>query len=898
MSVPKTSDEIRQAFLDFFEEMGHEIVESGPLVPVGNTTLLFTNAGMNQFADALLGLEKRSYSRAASAQKCMRVSGKHNDLENVGPSDRHHTFFEMLGNFSFGDYFKNEAIEYAWMFIRDVLKLSEERLWVTVHVSDDEAAELWKKYLAPERILRFDKDNFWEMGDVGPCGPSSEIFYYNGPLEEQDASGVNVSDDYLEVWNLVFMQYDRAADGTLTPLPMQSIDTGMGLERISQVVQDVKSNYDTDLFLPILDRIQQILGDSDEQRAEKWIGYRVIADHGRAATFLIADGVLPGNEGRAYVLRLILRRALRYGKMIGFDGPFIAEVAKAVIEKMGPHYTELREREDFILEALRKEEAAFQRTLDRGLALLEELIAELREEGKRVIPGEEAFRLYDTYGFPYDLTKDIAEENDFVIDRAGYDRAMAQQKARSKEGGAFDVDRWTEHYRRLADELPESEFVGYDYGGMLEKVPVQVVAIVDPETGEQLDEAATGREVDLLLNRTPFYAESGGQVADTGIVVTEYGRALVEDVQKPIPSVVAHRATVVSGTIRRGENGIATVDVERRWDIMRNHTATHLLHRALRDVLGEHAQQRGSLVAPDYLRFDFNHLSKLTVEQLEQIEREVNEQVRTDLAVQAEVMPLEEAKEHGATMLFGEKYSDVVRVISLCDDTQPDVGARPYSQELCGGTHLLRTGQVGTFLITGEQSTGQGVRRITAVTGRAAEELIREQRKLLRALSRLVGAQQPEQIEERIEKMQEEMAELDQQFQALQREMSRGQLDALLDRVEQVDGVEVLAARVTANSVDDMREMSDWLRDKLGTAFVVLGAEVNHRPLFVAAATPDVVERGGHAGKLVGQVAKVVGGGGGGRPDFAQAGGRDASNLVKALEVVPDLVQEQLTNGS
>ncbi len=824
MSVPKTSDEIRQAFLDFFHEMGHEVVDSSSLVPAGNTTLLFTNAGMNQFADALLGLEKRPYNRATTAQKVMRVSGKHNDLENVGPSDRHHTFFEMLGNFSFGNYFKKEAIGFAWMFVTEVLQLDKTRLWVTVHTSDDEAAQLWTKHVAPERILRFGKDNFWEMGDTGPCGPSSEIFYFIGPLEEQKASGVNVEDEYLEVWNLVFMQYDRSADGTLTPLPMQSIDTGMGLERISQVAQGVKSNYDTDLFLPILDRIQQLLGDTDEQRAEKWIGYRVIADHARAGTFLVSEGVLPGNEGRAYVLRLILRRALRYGKKIGFEGPFIAEVARAVIAKMGGHHSELRAREGFILEALSKEEAAFQRTLDRGLTLLDELMGGLREQGKAVIPGAEAFRLYDTFGFPYDLTKDIAEENDFSLDRAGFDQAMAEQRRRSREAGTFDVDQWAEQYRRMADDLPRTTFLGYDYG-QLSETPVQIVAIIDPESGARLDEAATGSEVDLLLDRTPFYAESGGQVTDTGIVETEYGRALIEEVQKPILGILAHRATVVSGTLRRGEKARATVEAERRWDIMRNHTATHLLHRALRDILGEHAQQKGSLVAPDYLRFDFNHLDRVSEAQLAQIEQEVNRQVRADLEVRSEEMAIDEAKQRGATMLFGEKYGDQVRVVSLCEEGSRDAGA-PYSQELCGGTHLLRTGQIGTFLITGEQSTGQGVRRITAVTGREAEAVIRAQRELLRTLSRRVGAQQPEQLAERIDKMQQEMAERDRQLAALQRELTRGQLDALLGRVEQVEGVQVLAARVEASSADTMREMSDWLRDKLGSAFIVLGAEV------------------------------------------------------------------------
>ena len=894
MSIPKTSDEIRQAFLDFFHEMSHEVVDSSPLVPAGNNTLLFTNSGMNQFSEALLGLEKRPYNRATTSQKCMRVSGKHNDLENVGPSDRHHTFFEMLGNFSFGDYFKKEAIEFGWMFLTEVVKLPKERLWVTVYTDDDEAAELWLKHVEPDRILRFGKsENFWEMGETGPCGPCSEIFYYAGPLSEQDGpSGVNVKDEYLEVWNLVFMQYDRAADHTLSPLPAQSIDTGMGLERITQVVQGVTSNYDTDLFIPILDRIQVLLGDSDEERAEKWIGYRVIADHTRAVTFLIAEGVLPGNEGRAYVLRLILRRALRYGKMIGFEGPFIADVAKAVIEKMGHHYKQLPEQEAFVLEVLRQEEAAFQRTLDRGLALLNELMVDLRAQGKNIIPGAQAFRLYDTFGFPYDLTEDIAKENDFKVDRAGYDQAMAAQKARARAAGTFNVDEWAEHYRRMADELPQTEFLGYDYS-QLSDVPVQVVTIVNPDTGERLDEAAEGSEVELILDRTPFYAESGGQIADTGLIESEYGRALVQDVQKPVPGVYAHRVTLVRGTIRRGERAWATVDAERRWDIMRNHTATHLLHQALHDTIGNHALQKGSLVAPDYLRFDFNHLKKVTDDELEQIERAVNEHIRADLAVSAQEMPIDEAKKLGATMLFGEKYGDVVRVLSLFDDV---TNADPYSQELCGGTHLLRTGQVGSFMITGEQSVSAGVRRITAITGRAAEEQVRQQRQLLRVVSDKVGAQQFDQLEQRIERLQQELSERNRELQALQREMAQGQIHNLLNQAQEINGIKVLAAQVEASDSNNLREMSDWLRDKLGSAIVVLGAAINNRPLLIAATTQDAIKRGAHAGKLIRPVAKAVGGGGGGRPNFAQAGGRNPAKLADALALVPDLVRQQL-NG-
>ncbi len=894
MSLPKTSDEIRQSFLDFFQEMNHEILDSSPLVPAGNNTLLFTNAGMNQFTDALLGLEKRPYNRATTSQKCMRVSGKHNDLENVGPSDRHHTFFEMLGNFSFGDYFKKEAIKFGWMFLTDVLQLSKERLWVTVYTDDDEAAELWLKHVPADRILRFGKsENFWEMGETGPCGPCSEIFYYIGPIEEQDgASGVNIKDEYLEVWNLVFMQYDRAADGTLSPLPAQSIDTGMGLERLTQVLQGATSNYGTDLFMPILDRIQELLGDSDEERAEKWVGYRVIADHARAVSFLITDGVLPGNEGRAYVLRLILRRALRYGKMIGFTGPFITEVAKTVIAKMGNHYTTLRESETFILEVLAREEEAFQRTLDRGISLLNDLMEGLRTENKSVLPGANVFQLYDTFGFPYDLTEDIAKENNFTVDRAGYDQAMAAQKARARAAGNFNVDQWAEYYRRMSDELPQTEFLGYDYT-QLSNVSVQVLAIINPDTGEQLDEAAEGSDVELILNCTPFYAESGGQVADTGLIEGEYGRAVVQDVQKPLPGVYAHRVTLVNGTIRRGERVSATVDAERRWDIMRNHTATHLLHQALHDTVGSHALQKGSLVSPDYLRFDFNHLQKVTDAELTQVEKIVNEYIRADLVIGAEEMSIDDAKKLGAMMLFGEKYGDRVRVLSLVNDLT-DQSA--YSQELCGGTHLLRTGQIGSFVITGEQSVSAGVRRITAITGRASEIQARTQRDLLSVVSEKVGAQQLDQLEQRIERLQEELATRNRELQALQREVAQGQIGNLLNQAQDVNGIHVLSVQVEANDSNNLREMSDWLRDKLGNSVIVLGAEINNRPLLVAATTSDAIKRGAHAGKLIRPIAKAVGGGGGGRPNFAQAGGRDVSKLAEALALVPDLVRKQL-NG-
>jgi alanyl-tRNA synthetase len=890
MTTPRTSDEIRSSFLDFFHELSHEMVDSSPLVPTGNnSTLLFTNAGMNQFTEALLGLEKRPYTRATTSQKVMRVSGKHNDLDNVGPSPRHQTFFEMLGNFSFGDYFKKEAIAYAWMFLTDVVKLDKDRLWVTVYNDDDDAAKYWEAHVAPERILRFGADdNFWSMGDTGPCGPCSEIFFYNGPIEEQDgAAGVNVSDDYLEVWNLVFMQYDRLADGSLQPLPATGVDTGMGLERITQVVQGVTNNYDTDIFISILDRIQQLLGDTAEQRQEKYIGYRVIADHARAVTHLISDGVLPGNEGRAYVLRLILRRALRFGKMIGFTSPFIGEVVKAVIAKMGTHYTQLKGQEAFIVEAVSREEAAFQRTLDRGLAMLDDIMGDLSKQGRTVIPGSVAFSLYDTHGFPYDLTRDIAAEKGFTIDRDGFDHAMAAQRTRSRAGDTFDVNQWAESYRRLADQLPRTDFIGYDYNRLTGE-SVMVQAIVDPATGTLLEEAATGSEVEFMLDVTSFYAESGGQVADTGTIETEYGRALVTDVQKPVggTNIVAHRATIVSGTIRRGERAAASVDVSRRYDIMRNHTATHLLHKALHHHLGNHATQRGSLVAPDYLRFDFNNLDKVSDTVLEAIEHEVNIAIRSDSAVSAQEMTLDDAKREGAMMLFGEKYGDVVRLVS--------VGDAGYSRELCGGTHLRHTGEIGMFLITREESISSGVRRIIAVTGNVAEQTVRQQRNTLRALANRLGASQSEQIESRLDKLQQDLDDSRKQLVILQRQLAAGQVGDLLAQAQEVNGVKVLAVQVPVNDANALRDMADRLRDKLGSAVVVLAADLNGKHQLLAAVTPDVVQRGGHAGNLIRELATRTGGKGGGRPDMAQAGVGDATALATALSEVGTLVARQL----
>ncbi|MFQ6058366.1 MAG: alanine--tRNA ligase [Anaerolineae bacterium] len=884
-----TSTEIRQAFLDFFASKGHAVVPSSSLIP-DDPTLLFTNAGMVQFKDLFLGLEKRSYTRATTAQKCMRVSGKHNDLENVGPSPRHHTFFEMLGNFSFGDYFKREAIHYAWELITQVYGLPADRLTFTVFEDDDEAFDVWHDEIdvPAERIHRMgEKTNFWMMADTGPCGPTSEIHWDWGPERctcgRPDCS-VALDNDcgrWLELWNLVFMQFDQAADGTRTPLPRPGVDTGLGLERIVSVMQGVYSNYETDLFVPLMDRVQELLGDTDAQRAEKIVGYRVIADHSRAMTFLIADGVLPGNEGRAYVLRMIMRRAMRFGKKLGFSGPFLGQIAQVVIETMGQHYHELVERREFVLQAIAQEEERFQRTLDVGLGLLEQVIAGVEARGETVIPGIEVFRLYDTYGFPPDLTRDVAEEHGLAIDQAGFEAAMAQQRERARRAAPFGWDEAEEFYRKL--NLPATRFLGYE----TLTAEGRILSLV--RDGVRVEEAGEGAQVEVVLDQTPFYAEAGGQVGDTGRLVAQGGELIeVTDTRSPLPGLHVHYGRVGAGVVRVGMTVRAEVDEERRWDIMRNHTATHLLHKALREVLGEHARQAGSLVAPDHLRFDFTHLAALTPEELTKIEARVNAKIRENLPVTATHTSYEEAIRAGAVALFGEKYGDVVRMVSIDE----------YTRELCGGTHLQATGQIGFFRLVSEASVGAGLRRIEALTGRGAEEDVRQRLALLeRTAAQLQAA--PTEVEEKVAALLEEFQQQRKEIARLRRELARRQVEALLGdalspsrgQVEEVQGVKVLAAQVEAADMDGLREMSDWLQDRLGSAVIVLGAVMKGRPGFVAAITPDLVERGLHAGKLVDQVARVTGGGGGGRPTMAQAGGKEADKIGEALELVKKLVR-------
>ncbi len=910
-----TGAEIRQSFLDFFAGKGHLIVPSASLVPVGDPTLLLTNAGMNQFKNIFLGLEEPRSRRVADVQKCMRVSGHLNDLEAVGPSPYHHTFFEMLGNWSFGDYYKKEAIGWAWELVTEWWGMEKDRLWATVFAddegnlpSDEEAYGYWlsETDVRRDHVLYFGrKDNFWSMGPTGPCGPCSEIHYDRGPeyCDKKDVPGhvCQVNGDcarFLEIWNLVFIQYDRDAEGVLHDLPAKHIDTGLGLERVTTLSQGVVANYDNDLFTPILCRVQELLGHSDAERQQQVVPYRVIADHGRAITFLVGDGVIPGNEGRNYVLRMILRRAARFGRKIGFAGPFLGEVAQVVIDHYGDHYRELRQRREFILNVIRQEEERFQRTLDVGLALLDQVMDDLRGQGETVIPGADAFRLYDTYGFPLDLTRDVAAERGFTVDEQGFAAALEEQRARGRAAQQFLLPDSQEIglYLRLLEDLKAQGRLGPDgvehpYD---ETVDLETIVLALVRNGELVDRVKEGDEVEVVLAATPFYVESGGQVSDTGILARYVGEEEtprweieVVDMAQPVPGLIVHKGKVLGGQPRVEDPVWALVDAARRMDIARNHTATHLLHSELRYILGEHVQQAGSLVAPDRLRFDFTHGAMLTQEQLDAVEQSVNDAILANYPLDVEHTTYHQAVSAGAMALFGEKYGEQVRVIKI---GWPD---EPFSQELCGGTHVQQTGDIGLFHIISETSVGAGVRRIEAVTGRAAQQLVQKRLAVLDAAAVHLGSP-PEEVDRAVLRLLAQLHEQQKTIADLRRELARLEVEALLHKVQQVAGAQVLAARTQAADVDTLREMTDWLRNRLGSVIVVLGTVINDRPSFVAAVTPDLVERGIKAGDVIKQVARVVGGGGGGRPTLAEAGGRDPGRLDEALALVPKVVREAL----
>jgi alanyl-tRNA synthetase len=900
-----TGAEVRQSFLDFFASKDHLIVPSAPLVPVGDATLLLTNAGMNQFRNAFLGLEEPRSPRVADAQKCMRVSGHLNDLEEVGASPYHHTFFEMMGNWSFGDYYKKEAIRWAWELVTGIWEMEKERLWVTIFEDDEgglgideEARGYWlsETDIVPEHIVPFGrKDNLWAMGATGPCGPCSEIHYDRGPefCDKQGEPGhiCQVNGDcprYLEFWNLVFMQYNR--------------DTGLGLDRVVTLSQGAVTNYETDLFRPIIERVQGLLGHSDQDVKENIVPYRVIADHGRAVTFLAGDGVIPGNEGRNYVLRMILRRAARFGRKLGLTQPFLGDVARVVIDTFGGYYDELRRRREFILNIIRQEEERFQRTLDTGLVILDQIMTELKDRGESVIPGVDAFRLYDTFGFPLDLTRDVGAEQGLTVDEKGFKTSLEEQRARGRASQQFVVLDGDElmAYAQLADDLRAQGRLGpdgvEDLARELLEVETTVLAIL--RDGEPVTQAREDQEIEIVTAATPFYVESGGQVADTGLLARyvegeeePLWDVEVVDVRAPVPGLILHVGRVLKGRPRVEDPAWAIVDAARRMDIARNHTATHLLHSELRYILGEHVQQAGSLVAPDRLRFDFTHGAMLTQQELDAVEQSVNDAILADYPLETEHTSYQEAISAGVTALFGEKYGDQVRVVKI------GVPEDEFSQELCGGTHVTHTGDVGLFRIVSEGSVGAGVRRIEAVTGRAAQQLVQRRLGVLDAAATHLGAQ-PEEVDRAVLRLMAELHDRQRETTELKRALARAEFEALLQQVREVEGVPVLSARVHGADLDMLREMSDWFRNQLGSVAVVLGVVIDGKPNFVAAVTPDLVGRGLHAGEMVRRVARIVGGSGGGRPTLAQAGGRDAKRLDEALSTVASVVTELLAGAS
>jgi len=890
--TPQTGNDIRRAFLEYFGRQGHTHVASSSLVPKADPTLLFTNAGMVQFKDVFTGGEQRPYRRAVTAQKCVRAGGKHNDLENVGRTARHHTFFEMLGNFSFGDYFKEAAVAFAWEFLTTTLGLPPERLWATIHEGDagmrlgpdEEARALWRRYVPDARIVACStKDNFWSMGDTGPCGPCSEIIYDQGPGmgcgRPTCAVGCDC-DRYLELWNLVFMQFERSGNGVLTPLPRPSIDTGAGLERLAAVLQGVASNFDSDLLRPIIGFMEDLSGVRYGAGPGTDVSLRVIADHARSTTFLVADGVLPSNEGRGYVLRRILRRGLRHGRLLGVDEPFMAKVTGRVVEVMQGAYPELAEAREHVARVTLAEEERFGHTLRVGLRLVESLVEQQKAQGAAAIPGAEIFRLYDTYGFPVDLLRDIASDHGLALDEPGFERAMAEQRTRARESwvGSGEV----EIPNGLKELIGKVRVEGLWYA--TRTAEARVVAILVGEAQQPADALEAGASGEVLLDRTPFYPEAGGQVGDTGSLAADGLTAEVEDARRPVPGLVLHRVRVKRGMLRRGQTVRAAVDEGRRRMTAKNHTATHLLHAALRQTLGDHVKQAGSLVAPDRLRFDFTHFSPLSPHEVDRIEEAVNTQVWENRGVTTQVMGLDEALASGAMALFGEKYGEQVRVVSVPE----------FSTELCGGTHVEATGEIGLFKILAQGGVAAGVRRIEAVTGPGAyQHMKREAQVLTETAARLKA--RPLELVEKVEKLAEASRDLEREVQRLQARLLGGTLERLLAGAVDVDGVRVVGALVEATDAKGMRELGDRVRDRLQRGVVALAMHGDGKVTWVTMVTKDLTGRL-HAGHLARDLAKLTGGGGGGRPDMAEAGGKDPARIPDALAKLVDLVREQM-NG-
>ena len=875
--MSKSTAEIRQAFLDFFHSKGHQVVASSSLVPHNDPTLLFTNAGMNQFKDVFLGLDKRNYSRATTSQRCVRAGGKHNDLENVGYTARHHTFFEMLGNFSFGDYFKQDAIKYAWELLtgENWFALPKEKLWVTVYETDDEAFDIWANEVGVprERIIRigdnkgapFASDNFWQMGDTGPCGPCTEIFFdhgdhiWGGPPGSPEEDG----DRYIEIWNIVFMQFNRQADGTMEPLPKPSVDTGMGLERIAAVLQHVNSNYDIDLFRDLIASVAKVTGATDLTNKS----LRVIADHIRSCAFLVAAGVIPSNENRGYVLRRIIRRAIRHGNMLGAKDTFFWKLVAPLIDVMGSAGDELKQQQAQGEQVLKTEEEQFARTLERGLALLDEELSKLKGD---TLDGETAFRLYDTYGFPVDLTADVCRERNIKVDEAGFEAAMEEQRRRARESSGFGAD-----YNAMIRVDGASEFKGYDHLELNGKVTALFI------DGKAVDSVSAGQEAVVILDQTPFYAESGGQVGDKGELKGAGFSFAVSDTQK-YGQAIGHIGKVASGTLKVGDAVQADVDEARRQRIRLNHSATHLMHAALRQVLGTHVAQKGSLVNDKALRFDFSHFEAMKPEEIRAVEDLVNAQIRRNLAIETNIMDIDAARASGAMALFGEKYDDRVRVLRMGD----------FSTELCGGTHAARTGDIGLFRITSESGTAAGVRRIEAVTGEGAMAILHAQSDQLNDIAQLLKGDSHN-LGEKVRAALERTRQLEKELQQLKEQAAAQESANLSSKAEEINGVKLLVSELTGVEPKMLRTMVDDLKNQLGSTIVVLATVADGKVSLIAGVSKDVTDRV-KAGELVGMVAQQVGGKGGGRPDMAQAGGTDASALPAALASVKGWVSAKL----
>jgi alanyl-tRNA synthetase len=860
-----TSAEIREQFLDFFKNKEHRIVPSSPVVPFDDPTLLFTNAGMNQFKDIFLGTGKRDYKRAVDTQKCIRVSGKHNDLEEVGHDTYHHTFFEMLGNWSFGDYYKKEAIKWGWELLTDVWKLPKERLWATVYRNDEEAFNFWKSEtnINPKHILRFDeKDNFWEMGETGPCGPCSEI-HINLSDDFENPAWVNAGKpECIELWNLVFIQYNRDEKGKLHELPAKHIDTGMGFERMCAVLQGKNSNYDTDVFLPLIEAVSKKSGFKYENEEEK-IPMRVIADHIRTLTFAISDGAVPGNDGRGYVLRRILRRAARYGRKLNLHKPFLFELVDLLVKNMSSVFPEIKDKKEYVKKVIKAEEESFNATLDRGIELFDEVIKDLRKQNKNIIPGKDVFKLYDTYGFPVDLTNIMAKENGFAIDEAGFNNLMEEQKEKGREASkekfaSVNISINDLKGFDLAGES-KSEFTGYD-----ELKSESKIIGHKKENGNDL----------LLLDKTPFYVEAGGQIDDHGEIATDRSNLRVIDVTKVDNKIIHVVENEQSSPVIPGTNVIAKVDEERRWDIMRNHTATHFLHSALRQILGTHVHQAGSYVGPDRLRFDFTHFTKLTESELKDIESLVNEELRKSIPLQHHRnIPFDVAKKMGALMFFGDKYGDKVNVVQFGE----------FSKEFCGGTHVQNSSQIGLFKIISESSIASGIRRIEAVTGSGVEQYIQHQIELMK------------QHEDKLAELIEEKKKLEKENSELKLKGKLGQIDSVVSNFKDVNGIKIYKARVNADNMDELKSFGDELRNKINNGVGILFSELEGKVGIVCVVSDDLIkDKKLSAGKIVGEVAKLVGGGGGGRPHLATAGGKDIEKIPSALKEAENIISRFL----